>query len=102
MQFGHALGCILCEILLDNPALWLVQLTKWIFVMVSTILISTVKYILELGLIFPDMEEEETLIASPLVLPMGWKNRPPTFGTTTEFLWPTNTSGTTLIISHIP
>jgi hypothetical protein len=37
-----------------------------------------------LGIVFPTEDDQEPLIAFPLVLPMGWKNSPPAFTTATE------------------
>jgi hypothetical protein len=37
-----------------------------------------------LGMAFPTCDGTEPLVAFPLVLPMGWKNSPPAFTTTTE------------------
>lgn len=73
MQFGHALKCILNEILLANLSygpvhLMKVNLSNWFYrITIDTDNIS------KLG-----------VVAFPLVLPMGWTNSPLIFSTATE------------------
>jgi hypothetical protein len=85
MQFGHALECILGEILLANSKHGHVFMTKTD--------LSDGFYgvgvepddVPKLGVIFPSRPgQNEPLMALPLVLPMGWKNSPPIFSTATE------------------
>ena len=84
MQFGHALDRFLRELLLANPAFGPVHMLK--------LDISDGYYrinlnpsdIPKLGVIFPTAETDEPLVALPLVLPMGWKNSPPSFCAATE------------------
>ena len=84
MQFGHALERILREILLANPALGPVRLMKVDISDGFYRIDLNVDDIPKLGVVFPTEDGEEPLIAFPLVLPMGWKNSPPTFSTATE------------------
>ena len=84
MQFGHALDCILREILLANPKFGPVNLIKidiadgfyWMDINPTDIP--------KLAGIFPTLPRQQRLVALPLVLPMEWKNSPPVFCTATE------------------
>lgn len=80
MQFGHALDCILCEILLSNPG----DLGPVSLMLKIDMINLNIDDIPKLGVIFPTEPGQEPLVALPLVLPMGWKNIPPVFGTVTE------------------
>ncbi|KAL3807324.1 hypothetical protein ACHAXA_003071 [Cyclostephanos tholiformis] len=84
MQFGHALDRILREVLLADPARGPIYLLK-LDISDSFYRIGlTVDDIPKLGVAFPSLPHQETLIAFPLVLPMGWTNSPPIFSTATE------------------
>ena len=73
MQYGRALDRLLCEIFFANPALGYVYLLK------SDV--SDRFYRIELrpedapklGLILPNDADEEPMVATPLMLPMGCK-----------------------------
>ena len=73
MQFGHALDHILHEILLADPSLGLIQLMKSNISDGFYRIAFNVNDIPQLGVVFPTLPGEEQLIASSLVLPMGWK-----------------------------
>ena len=84
MQFGHAFEHILREILLANPKYGPVLMMK---VCLSNSFYRVglcVEDIPKLGVVFPTLPGEPSLVALPLVLPMGWKNSPPIFSTVTE------------------
>jgi hypothetical protein len=85
MQFGKALQRVVESIVNANPRFGPVQLCK--------VDIADGFYRVEirpadipkLGVIIPSRtEDQEQLIAFPLVLPMGWKNSPPYFCSITE------------------
>ena len=84
MQFGHALERILREILLANPAHGPVHLNK------TDLSDGFYREDLcpgdapKLGVVYPTATSSQSLVAIPLVLPMGWKNSPPAFSTATE------------------
>jgi hypothetical protein len=80
MQFGHALEHILREILLANPDFGPVYLLSDGFYRTAL----NMDDIPKLGVAFPTAPGEDPLVAFPLVLPMGWKNSPPIFSSTTE------------------
>ena len=84
MQIGHALDCILREILLANPAHGPVMLNKTD--------LSNGFYCMDvnpddtpnLGVVFPTNPGADRMVAVTFVLPMGWKNSQPAFSTATE------------------
>lgn len=84
MQFGRALPRLLRKIHEANPRFGPVYL--------STVDIADGFYriglrpddALRLGVLFPTRHGERQLIAVPLVLPMGWKESPPSFCAATE------------------
>ena len=84
MQYGRALDRLLREIVFADPALGYVYLL--------TADISDGFYriglrpedMAKLGLILPNGPDVEPMVATPLTLPMGWKNSPPLFYTATE------------------
>lgn len=84
MQFGRALPRILQTIHEANP--------RYGPVYMSTVDIADGFYrmglrpddALRLGMLFPTRKGEPRLIAIPLVLPMGWKESPPSFCSATE------------------
>ena len=82
MQYGHALDCVLHEILLTDPALDLVHLLKIDIRDGFYRIALNVDDIPKLGVVFPTTPGAEPLIAFPLVLPMGWTYSPPIFTTT--------------------
>ncbi|KAL3815966.1 hypothetical protein ACHAXA_008925 [Cyclostephanos tholiformis] len=84
MQFGHALDRILREILLADPAQGPIYLLKLDISDGFYRIGLAVDDIPKLGVAFPALPHHETLIAFPLVLPMGWTNSPPIFSTATE------------------
>ena len=84
MQFGHALGRILREILLSNPAFGPVNLIKINIADGFYRLDVNPGDIPKLVVIFPTLPGQPRMVALPLVLPMGWKNSPPVFCTATE------------------
>jgi hypothetical protein len=84
MQFGHALDCILREILLANPRLGPIALMKLNINNGFYHIALNVDNIPKLGVAFPTPPGHEPLIAFPLVLPMGRKNSPPIFSTATK------------------
>ena len=84
MQFGHALDRYLREILLSNPNNGPVYLLKLDIADGFYRIALNINDIPKLGVVFPSPEDEEPLVALPLVLPMGWKNSPPAFCATTE------------------
>ena len=71
MHFGHALDRILCELILDNPALGPIQLLKLDisdgFYQVNL----NIDNVPKLGVAFPTKPGKPKLVAFPLVLPMG-------------------------------
>ncbi len=84
MQFGWSLKCILWEILFDKPAHGPVQMIK-LDISDSFYRIGlNIDDIPKLGVVFPMLPGDESLIAFLLVLPMGWTNSPPIFSTATE------------------
>ena len=84
MQFGHALERILRQILLADPALGHIKLIKVDIADGFYRIALNIEDIPKLGVIFPTLPGQQRLVALPLVLPMGWKNSPPTFSTATE------------------
>ena len=84
MQFGHALDRILREILLADPNLGPVYLSKLDISDGFYRINLAVEDIPKLGVVFPVKKGEEPLVAFPLVLPMGWANSPPIFCAATE------------------
>ena len=84
MQIGHSLKSILREILLANPAHGPVMLNKTD--------LSNGFYCMDvnpddapnLGVVFPTNPGANPMVAVPFVLPMGWKNSPPTFSAAME------------------
>ena len=83
MQFGHALERVLCEILLSIPNHGPVQLNKidlsdrFYHVDINT------DGVPNLGIFFPTKPRTNTMVALPIVFPMGWKNSPTVFYTAT-------------------
>ena len=84
MQFGHALDRILREILLADPKLGPVYLSKLDISDGFYRINLAIDDIPKLGVVFPVKDGEEKLVAFPLVLPMGWANSPPIFSAATE------------------
>jgi hypothetical protein len=84
MQFGHALDCILREILLANPAFDPVYLIKLDISDGFYCIALNFDNIPKLGVAFPTASGKEPLVVFPLILPMGWKNSPPVYSTATE------------------
>ena len=84
MQFGHALDRILREILLADPKLGPVYLSKLDISDGFYRVNLAIDDIPKLGVVFPVKDGEEPLVAFPLVLSMGWANSPPIFCATTE------------------
>lgn len=84
MQFGHALDRILREILLADPKLGPIYLSKLDISDGFYRINLAIDDIPKLGVVFPVKEGEEPLVAFPLVLPMGWANSPPIFSAATE------------------
>ena len=84
MQFGHALDRILREILLADPELGPIYLSKLDISDGFYCIWLVLEDIPKLGVVFPVKEGEEPLVAFPLVLPMGWANSPPIFCAATE------------------
>ena len=84
MQFGHALERILRQILLADPTLGPVKLIKVDIGDGFYRIALSIEDIPKLGVVFPTLPGQQRLVALPLVLPMGWKNSPPTFSTATE------------------
>ena len=77
MQFGHALKRILCKILLANPAHGPVQLNKTDLSDGFYRVDLHSDDVLKLGVMFPIKPRTKPMVALPLVLPMCWKNSPP-------------------------
>lgn len=84
MQFGRALERILRHILLSNPDHGPVYLIKLDISDGFYRIWLNARDIPKLGVVFPYRDGEEPLVAFPLVLPMGWKNSPPSFSAVTE------------------
>jgi hypothetical protein len=84
MQFGHALDRILREILLADPKLGPIYLSKLDISDGFYRINLAIDDIPKLGVVFPVKEGEEPLVAFPLVLPMWWANSPPIFSAATE------------------
>ncbi|KAL3816089.1 hypothetical protein ACHAXA_011414 [Cyclostephanos tholiformis] len=84
MQFGHALDRILRKVLLADPARGPIYLLKLDISDGFYCIGLAVDNIPKLGVAFPALPHQETLIAFPLVLPMGWTNSPPISSTATE------------------
>ena len=79
MQFGHVLERIIREILLANPAFGLGKMLKMDFSNGFYRLHLVPSDAPKLGLAFPRIPGQPDLVAIPLVLTMGWKNRPLAF-----------------------
>lgn len=77
IQYGHALDCILREILLANPSFGPVYVHKIDISDAYYRMDVTIQDIPNLGVIFPSLPGHEPLVAFPLVLPIGWKNSAP-------------------------
>ena len=84
IQVGHALDHIIQEILLENPAYGPNLRSKYGISDGFYYVDLNVEDIPKLGVAFPTKPCAKTLVAFPLVLPMGWKNSPPIFSTATE------------------
>ena len=84
MQFGHALDRILREILLADPKLGPIYLSKLDISDGFYRINLAIDDIPKLGVVFLVKDGEEPLVAFPLVLPMGWANSPPIFSAATE------------------
>eukprot|EP00979_Chaetoceros_neogracilis_P015392 scaffold5865_cov209-Chaetoceros_neogracile.AAC.1 len=84
MQFGHALDRYLRELLLADPKLGPVEQLKIDIGDGFYRCNVSIPDIPKLGLVFPVADDEEKLVAFPLVLPMGWVNSPPIFCAATE------------------
>jgi hypothetical protein len=84
MQFGHAIDRILRHILLADQRHGPVYLLKIDLSDGFYRIDTNPDDIPRLGVVFPTEDNQDPLIAFPLVLPMGWKNSPPAFTTATE------------------
>jgi hypothetical protein len=85
MQFGTALQRVIENIVNANPRFGPVQLCKVDIAEGFYRIEVRPADIPKLGVIIPSRtEDQEQLIAFPLVLPMGWKNSPPYFCAITE------------------
>ena len=84
MQFGHALDRLLREILLADPVHGPPEMMKVDIANGFYRIQLNVDDIPKLGVVFPTKEDKESLVAFPLVLPMGWVNSPPAFCAATE------------------
>ena len=83
-QYGRELDRLIHEIVFVDPSLVIVYLLKTDvsdgFYHIGLLLEDAPK----LGLIFPSGTDADPMVATPLTLPMGWKNSPPLFCTDTE------------------
>ena len=84
MQFGRALQRILQRIHRANPRLGPVFLSKIDIADGFYRVWLKASDIPKLAILFPSREGEEQLVGLPLTLPMGWKESPPYFCSTTE------------------
>ena len=84
MQYGWALDRLIREIVYAEPALGYVYMLKADVLDGFYCIGLRPEDAPKLGLIFPSGEDEETMVATPLTLPMGWKNCPPLFCTAKE------------------
>jgi hypothetical protein len=84
MQFGTALQRIIEDIVNANPLFGPVYLCKVDIADGFYRVNLRPADIPKLGVIMPPTADHETLVALPLVLPMGWKNSPPYFCALTE------------------
>ena len=77
MQLGHVLRWILCKILLSLPSHGPVQLNKTDLSDGFYRLDMKINDVPKIGAVFHTKTGTKPIVALPLVLPMGWKNRPP-------------------------
>ena len=84
MQFGHTLDRLLREILLADPKLGPIYLSKLDISDGFYRVNLNIDDIPKLGVVFPTKPGEQPLVALPLVLPMGWAASPPCFSAATE------------------
>ena len=84
MQFGRALERILRKIRRANRRFGPTYMIKVDIADGFYRLFVSAPTIANLGVVFPQYEDEEPLIAFPLVLPMGWVGSPPFFCALTE------------------
>ena len=84
MQFGYALLRILWILALANPIFGPVHMSKNDIKDGFYRLRLSPESILAMGLLLPLWDNEEPLVAFPLVLPMGWTESPPSFSAATE------------------
>ncbi len=84
VQFGWSLEHILREILFANPAHGPVQMIKLDISDGFYRIGLNIDDIPKLGVVFPTLPGDKTLIVFPLVLPKVWMNSPPIFLTATE------------------
>jgi hypothetical protein len=87
MQFGNALPCLLCHIVLADlshgPVLQLINVD--IADGFCSIGVRPPADVLKLDLAFPtEPDQEPQLVMFPITLPMGWTNSPPIFCMATE------------------
>jgi hypothetical protein len=84
MQFGKVLERILTQIVEPNPEFGPVKLIKVDIADGFYRVWLNMADIPKLAVSIPSNEGEETLLAFPLVLPMGWTESPPYFCTATK------------------
>jgi len=84
MQFGKALHQVLQKILYSNPRFGPVYLSKIDIADGCYCIWLKAEDVPKLAMTFPTRPGEEPLVAMPHVLPMGWRESPPCFSTSTE------------------
>lgn len=84
MQFGRALLRVIQQIVSANPAFGPVKMGKYDLADGYYRIAVEWATALALAVMLPRFDEEDALIAIPLVLPMGWTASPPYFCATTE------------------
>jgi hypothetical protein len=84
MQFGRTLQRLLLKLASANPIYGPVYMAKYDMSDGFYRLQISLDSILPLAVMLPSMDQEDPLIALPLVVPMGWTEAPPSFSTTTE------------------
>ena len=84
MQFGKALSRVLERLAYANPRFGPVYMSKIDISDGFYRLRLTWESVVHMGLLLPKWENEEQMVAFPMVLPMGWTESPPAFCAATE------------------
>ena len=84
MQFGRTLARVLERLAMANPRFGPVHMGKYDMSDGFYRLQLALNSVLPLAVMLPRMEDEDPLVALPLVVTMGWTEAPPSFSSTTE------------------